>query len=67
MRINGERLEQVERFKCLGSCINRDGRCEEELKARKSTARDALQKVKSQVTISSISIILRKRFVKTYI
>ena len=31
IRINGERLEQVERFKYLGSSITRDGRCEEEI------------------------------------
>ena len=61
------RLEQVERFKYLGSCITRDGRCEEEIRARINMAKNAFQKIKSLVTNRAISMGLRKRFLKTYV
>ena len=67
IRLNGEELEQVERFKYLGSYITRDGRCEEEIRMRINMAKDAFQKIKSLVTNRAISLSLRKRFLKTYV
>ena len=67
IRLNGEELEQVERFNYLGRIITRDGRCEVEIKARINRAKDAFKKIKSLVTNTAISLGLRKRFLKTYV
>ena len=64
--INGERLEQVDSFKYLGSLITKDARCEKEIKTRTALAKMAFGKVRPLVTNTSISLNLRKRFIKAY-
>ena len=65
--VGGEQLEQVERYKYLGSVVTRDGRCKEEIKTRLAIAKSAFTRIKSIVTNRTISISLRKRFIKAYI
>ena len=46
IKLNEVELEQVSRYKYLGSLIMEDGRCEEELKARIAMAQAAFCKIK---------------------
>ena len=46
IRSKAEYLKQVEKFKYVESYITRDGRCENEIKARINMAKDAFQKIK---------------------
>ena len=57
----------MERFKYLGSNIIRDGRREEEIRARINMAKNAFHKIKSLVTNRATSMGLRKAFLKTYV
>ena len=65
--VNGQVLEQVERYKYLGSIVTRDARCVEEIKTRINIAKNAFNKIKHLATNRSISLNLRKRFVKSYV
>ena len=65
--VNGEELEQVTKYKYLGSIVTQDGRCVDEIKTRIAIAKTAFNKVKSLVTNRSISVGLRKRFIKSYV
>ena len=67
IRVNGQVLEQVEKYKYLGSVVSRDARCVDEIKQRIVIAKNAFNKVKHLVTNRSISISLRKRFIKSYV
>ena len=60
-------LEQVQRYKYLGSVVTKDGRSVEEIKTRIAIANNAFNKVKHIVTNRSISISLRRRFIKSYV
>ena len=51
----------------MGSIISRDARCVDEIKTRIPIAKSAFNKVKHLVTNSSISVRLRKRFIKSYV
>ena len=48
--IEGQRVEQVRRFKYLGSWITADGRCEAEIRPRIGMAKDAFSKRKELLT-----------------
>ena len=65
--VRGEVLEQVERYKYLGSIVTQDGRCFEEIKTRTAIAKNAFNKIQALVTNRSISVSLRKRFIKAYV
>ena len=65
--IQGRRLEQVDRFCYLGSILAQNGRCDEEIRTRIIIAKEAFNKVKNLVTNTSISVELRKRFIKAYV
>ena len=65
--VNGQILEQVHRYKYLGSLITRDGRCVEEVKTRIAIAKNAFNKIKHIVINRSLSISLRKRFINSYV
>ena len=51
----------------MGSVVTRDGRCVDEIKTRIAIAKTAFNKVKPLVTNRSISVSLRKRFIKSYV
>ena len=46
--IDGERLEQVDRFRYLGALITSDGRCKTEIKTRIGMAKNAFNQRKQK-------------------
>jgi len=64
--VDGKRVEQVKRFKYLGSLISEDGRCIEEVKQRIGMAKDAFNKRRELLT-KSMSKGLKKRMIKTLV
>src|SRR6476661_7033908 len=61
--VEGQSVEQVSKFRYLGSLISEDGRCLDDVKTRIGTAKDAFNKRKELLT-RSIRVDLRKRLVK---
>src|SRR6476469_8613503 len=64
--VEGQRVEQVSKFRYLGSLISEDGRCLDDAKTRIGMARDAFNKGKELQT-RSIRVDLRKRLIKTLV
>src|ERR1051325_1310566 len=64
--VDGKRVEQVKRFRYLGSLISEDGRCIEEVKQRIGMAKDAFNKRRELLT-KSMSKVLKKRMIKTLV
>jgi hypothetical protein len=64
--IDQKQLENVERFKYLGSMLTNDGRCTCEIKSRIAMAKAAFNKKKNLFT-STLDLNLRKKLVKCYI
>jgi len=64
--IDGQLVEQVTKFKYLGSLISGDGRCEAEIKARAAMARDTFSKRKELLT-QKMSRSVKKKIVKTVV
>src|SRR6476661_965708 len=62
--VDGQSVEQVSKFRYLGSLISKDGRCLDDVKTRIGMAKDAFNKRKELLT-RSIRVDLRKRLVKT--
>src|SRR5215469_11982612 len=56
IRIKDNLVKQVGRFNYLGSLINDDGRCEDEIRKRINKAKCAFNKMKNMLTISKVSI-----------
>src|SRR5215469_1555655 len=66
IRIEDNLVKQVSRFNYLGSLINEDGRCEDEIRKRINKA-CAFNKMKNLLTNSKVSVETRERFVKCYV
>src|SRR6478609_8030965 len=64
--VEGQSVEQVSKFRYLGSLISKDGRCLVDVKTRIGMAKDAFNKRKELLT-KSIRVDLRKRLVKTLV
>ena len=64
--VDGKRVEQVKRFKYLGSLIAEDGRCIEEVKQRIGMAKNACNK-RRELRTKSMSKGLKKRVIKTLV
>ena len=64
--VDGQRVEQVERFKYLGSFISKDGRCITGVKARIAMAKEAFSRRKELLT-KRMNIELKKKIVKTVV
>src|SRR6476619_3133592 len=64
--VGGQSVEQVSKFRYLGSLISEDGRCLDDIKTRIRMAKDAFNKRKELIT-RSIRVDLRKRLVKTLV
>src|SRR6476619_3119213 len=62
--VEGQSVEQVSKFRYLGSLISEDDRCLDDVKKRIGIAKDAFNKRKELLT-GSIRVDLRKRLVKT--
>ena len=50
INVNGEELEQVSKYKYLGSIVTQNGKCVDEIKTRIAIAEAAFNKIKSLVT-----------------
>src|SRR6476659_2256420 len=64
--VEGQSVEQVSKFRYLGSLISEDGRCLDNVKTRIGMAKNAFNKRKELLT-RSIRVDLRKRLVKTLV
>ena len=64
--IEGVRVEQVDRFKYLGSMITAGGRCESEIRIRIGMAKDAFGKRK-ELLAQKMNISLKKGMIKTIV
>ena len=64
--IEGKRIEQVAKFKYLGSLITADGRCEAEIKVRIGLAKDAYSRRKELLT-KKMSRSVKKKIIKTVV
>src|SRR6476661_6113620 len=64
--VEGQRVEQVSKFRYLCSLISEDGRYLDDVKTRIGMAKDAFKKRKELLT-RSIRVHLRKRLVKTLV
>ena len=64
--IDGQKVEQVDKFKYLGAWITEDGRCETEIKARIGMAKGAFSKRKELLT-KGLSRTVKKKIVKAVV
>src|SRR6478609_3148330 len=64
--VEGQSVEQVRKFRHLGSLISEDGRCLGDVKTRIGMAKDAFKKRKELLT-RSIRVDLKKKLVKTLV
>ena len=64
--VEGQKVEQVAKFKYLGSIISEDGRSADEVRVRIWIAKDALIKIK-ELFVRNMSRGVKKRIVKTLI
>ncbi|KAL1446126.1 hypothetical protein WDU94_014018 [Cyamophila willieti] len=67
LTLDGQELEQVEKFRYLGGMILSNGSCTEEIRSRISMGKAAFEKVKDLLIARRIPLKLRKRFAKCYI
>ena len=66
IEIEGNKVEQVQKFRYLGSVITEDGRCVDEIRTRIGMAKNAFSKRRELLT-NNINRGLKKRLVKTLI
>ena len=60
IQLDGKKVEQVKKFRYLGSMISEDGRCIDDVKSRIGMAKDAFYKTKELLT-KSLSKSIKKR------
>ena len=65
--LDGQPVEQVERFVYLGQLITENGKCDEEIKRRIEIARTAYIKMRNVLTNPKLSTSARLRFIKCYV
>ena len=65
--VNDATLEQVNSFKYLGSVLTEECRCTTEIKKRVGIAKTAFIKMRNFLTSRKVSVLVRRRAVKTYI
>lgn len=64
--IRNRKINQVDKFCYLGSWVTKNTRCEKEIK-RTDEAKGVLERMKSLLTNTNISIKSKKRMVKAYV
>ena len=64
--VNGERIEQVTKFKYFGPLLTEDGKCDVEIRSRLAMAKDAFNKRKELLS-RRMNIDTKKRVVKALI
>ena len=62
--VGEDSMEQIGKYEYLGSIVTQDGRCVEEIRTRISRAK---KQIKAMVTNRTISINMRKRYIKAYV
>ena len=67
IEIEGERLEQVSKFRYLGQMITEDGRSEEEIKKRIGMAKSIFEKMKKLLISRKVSTTLKLRLIRCFI
>src|SRR5215469_6470075 len=67
IRIKDNLVKQVGKFNFLGSLINEDGKCEDEIRKIINKVKCAFNMMKNLLTNSKVSIETRKRFIKCYL
>ena len=67
IQIGNETINQVDKFKYLGSMITEDSRCENEIRQRIGIAKNAFGKMKNVLTNRHVRIETRIRVIKAYI
>ena len=67
IHVNGNILQQVDRYNYLGTVITSDGRCLEDIRTRIAMAKVAFSKIKNILTNKKMSIETRKRVLRCYI
>ena len=65
--VNGQVLEQVEKFNYQGQWITDDGRCEYEIKNQTEIARSTFIKMRDVLTSWKLHLEIRKRLVRCYV
>ena len=56
LRIGGESIKQVGKFKYLGSWITSDGKCDQDIRSRIVMAKEAFQRMKPILAHKKLSI-----------
>ena len=67
INIEGVAIKQVGKFRYLGSLVSEDGRCDEEIRARRAMGKANFGKMRNVLTNLGLNIQLRVRLVKSYI
>ena len=67
MKVNGQVLEQVSKFKYLGQWITEDGKCDLEVKCRIEIAKSTFTKMRDVLCSRSLDVGLRKRLIRCYV
>ena len=64
--LDGQPVEQVERFVYVGQLMTENGKCDEEIRRRIEIARTAYIKMRNVLTNSKLATSARLRFIKCY-
>src|SRR5687768_3306303 len=64
--VDGQRVEQVTKFRYLGSLLAEDGRCLEDVKTRIGMAKDASNK-RQELLVKNFSKDIKKLMIKTLV
>ena len=67
IRLRGETLNQVSFFKCLGSLVKENGRCDADIKARIGMANTAFRQLRQILVSLAINMRTRIRVFKAYV
>ena len=67
IKVDGQNLEQVDKYVYLGVLITEDGRCEKEIKRRIEIARNNFMGMKNLLTSRKMTITTKKRLIRCYI
>ena len=66
IKLDGQKIEQVRKFRYLGAMISEDGRCIDDVKGRIGMAKEAFNKRKELLT-KSMNKDIKKRIVKSLV
>ena len=67
MKIDGDIIEQTDKYTYLGQTITSNGKCDDEILKRIEIARGAFNSMLKTITARHISMTKRKRIIKAYV